>query len=168
MGYIYKSGKQYGMGTYVIDSTGQPISVDNILSALSAISSRVTAIEERAHAMAKPTSAYTFDANNTSRTLSLTVTTHGRPVLIVCTGDINPTTAGAYATLTFARDSTDLSYQIVQSTGASVNNPFSMAYLDDVEAGTYTYKVTFLRGNGDFSMTESKASQSPNFIVVEI
>lgn len=126
---------------------------------------------DRAYGFTKAPNAYEFNSTTTTRSLTTTITTHGRPVLLACTGDINPLsgqTTGAWAHITFYRDSTELSYQICQSTGASVNTPFSMAYLDIIPAGTYTYQVQFMRGAGNFSMTESRASQSPNFIAIEI
>lgn len=98
----------------------------------------------------------------------LTITTKGRPVYISVSGDNNPTTDSAWFNIYFYRDNKMISQQIVESHGSSWNIPFSMQYLDTVDAGSHTYKVEFAIGAGSTDLNESKAVQSPNFTVFEI
>lgn len=128
----------------------------------------VTKGVNRAFGSQKASGGYSFDANTTTRSLTITVTTHGRPVFVIATGDLNPTSAGAWFHLDIYRDSTILASQTCQSTASSVNVPFSMAYLDTPAAGTYTYKVDFVRGTGEFTLSEGLSGESPSFIAFEI
>lgn len=115
------------------------------------------------------TASYTFDASNTSRTLSVTFTTHGRPVFIAVSGDLNPTTADvAWMTIDLYSDSTQLCRQIAQSNANSHNIPFHCSYLTSCAAGSHTFKVVFTRGAGTFTLSEGGAIQAPNFSVFEI
>lgn len=120
------------------------------------------------YAKIKAPANYTFDATTTTRLLILSITTNGRPVFIACSGDINPITTSAWMNIRFYRDSTLLSHQIAQSNAESQNIPFCMIYLDTPPAGSYTYKVEFTRGAGDFTLSENGAMQAPNFVVFEI
>ena len=126
-------------------------------------------ISQTAYGFQKAPNGFTFDADTTSRTLSIQITTHGRPVLLICSGDLNPTTADAAWFITILqRGSTELARQIAESHGNSWNIPFCITYLDIVSAGTYTYNALFSRGAGTFSLTEGGQVQSPNFVAVEI
>ena len=147
MAYIYKNGRRYGNN----------------------IKLGVSDDDDKAYGFVKAPANFSFDANNTTRELTITLTTHGRPVLLICTGDLNPLeTASDWFTLTFYKNSTALTSQICQSNTSSLNNPFALTYLDVVPAGTYTYKATFTRGAGTFTLTEGGAIQSPNFVAFEI
>jgi hypothetical protein len=89
--------------------------------------------------------------------LSVTITTTGRPVMLMCQGNTSgggiTITSAAGATSTFGqliyrRDSTDLyaaDYAIQAANGAGTIAykvpPSAFAYVDAVAAGTYTYKV---------------------------
>lgn len=128
----------------------------------------ISAVKNKSYAFYKFPAGQTFDATTTTRNYTLNITTSGRPVFLIVSGDLNPTSAGAWFHITFYRDNTELSYQICQSPANSSNVPFCMQYLDIVAAGTHAYKVQFVRGSGEFSLTETKASQSPNFTVFEI
>lgn len=108
------------------------------------------------------------DSGTTSISKELTITTKGRPVYISVSGDNNPNTDVSWFTIFFYRDNIRMSSQIVESHGLSWNNPFSMQYLDIVDAGTHTYKVEFAIGSGSSNLNEDGAIQSPNFVVFEI
>lgn len=107
-------------------------------------------------------------SGTTSISKELTITTKGRPVYISVSGDNNPTTDSAWFNIYFYRDNKMISQQIVESHGSSWNIPFSMQYLDTVDAGSHTYKVEFAIGAGSTDLNESRAVQSPNFTVFEI
>lgn len=104
----------------------------------------------------------------TSISKELTITTKGRPVYISVSGDNNPTTDASWFYIYFYRDNKLISQQIVESHGSSWNIPFSMQYLDIVNAGTHKYKVEFAIGSGSTNLNESGTVQSPNFVVFEI
>lgn len=115
-----------------------------------------------------PTGGYNFNADNTTKTISTTITSHGRPIFIIVTGDLNPwESTGGWFQLIIKRGSTELCKQTCQSTGASINVPFSMSYLDITGAGEKTYSCTFQRGSGNFTLAESDAER-PVLCVFEI
>lgn len=99
---------------------------------------------------------------------SITITTTGRPVFIMCTGDMNPTAASAWMHMWLLRNGTGITYDIVESHGNSWNIPFCLSYLDIVPAGTYTYSVDFAMGSGTANLAENGAVQQPDFSVFEI
>lgn len=122
-----------------------------------------------AYGFQKAPASFSFDSSTTSRTLSVSITSHGRPIFIVCSGDLNPTAAGSsWVQMFLYRDSTQLCTQIAVSESNSQNIPFCCCYLDIVGSRTRTYKVTFQRGAGTFTLTENGAIQGPNFCVFEI
>lgn len=88
---------------------------------------------------------------------SLTITTHGRPVFIICSGDMNPTTSTAWMSMWLLRNGLELSYDIVESHANSWNIPFCISYLDIVPAGTHTYQIDFLIGSGTANLAENGA-----------
>lgn len=110
-----------------------------------------------------------FSPSNPVTYQDLTITTkHGGPVYIHCDGDLNPTSdTSCWMTIELLRNGTLLASRIV-SRGNSWNVPFSISYLDIVAKGTYTYRCRFTRGNGEATLTENGAAQSPNFTVFEI
>lgn len=84
--------------------------------------------------------ASAFNVTTTRVTYSsLTITTHGRPVFIICSGDMNPTTSTAWMSMWLLRNGLELSYDIIESHGNSWNIPFCISRLDIVITGTYTY-----------------------------
>lgn len=116
----------------------------------------------------KFTGSMRLDSTTSPISKELTITTHGRPVYIAVTGDNNPLSETCWFNIYFYRGTTALSHQIVESHASSHNIPFSMIYLDNVPAGTYTYKVEFSLGNGEASLNEDGNIQSPNFTIFEI
>ena len=99
---------------------------------------------------------------------TITLTTHGRPVFVIVTGDNNPTSSSAWLYIQIYRDTTRLTYQICESHGNSWNIPFGVCYLDAVPAGTYTYKCSITMGNGTSNLGEDGDHQAPQFIAFEI
>jgi hypothetical protein len=92
---------------------------------------------------------------------SLTITTYGSPVQILCGTDFNPAGTGAWARLQLYRDGTAIG-QTVQaepgaSAGANANIPFTLNYIDTPTAGTNTYYCKLIGGaygGGDFRFGE--------------
>ena len=120
------------------------------------------------YALHKWTGSVVLDSTTSPIYKELSITTHGRPVFIIVTGDNNPTSETCWFNIKFYRNGTMISSQIVESHGASWNIPFAMQYLDTVAAGTYTYKVEFSIGSGSSQLNESGDKQSPNFTIFEI
>lgn len=79
--------------------------------------------------------------------MQVTITTHGRPVMLVLNCNFNPVAANDWGSVTIYRGATDLSngatqgLQIAQSGGASWNIPISVTWIDIPAAGTYTYSA---------------------------
>ena len=109
-------------------------------------------------------------ATTTNGTISkeITLTTHGRPIFLIVSGDNNPSSSSAWHNINIYRGTTKLTQQIAESHGASWNIPFCLCYLDVVEAGTYTYKAELSIGSGTIIFGESGDVQAPQFIAFEI
>lgn len=104
-----------------------------------------------------------------STTGSVSITTHGRPVFVLCCGDNNPSSSTNWIRINLYRDTTKLRHQICESHGSSWNIPFCIAYLDTPVAGTYTYKAQIDNGSGSATILgEEGAIQGPQLIVFEI
>ena len=89
-------------------------------------------------------------ATTPANVVNVSITTTGNPVYISCSGDANNVTAGGWCRLRLYRDSTAIG-SIVQAegSGASENSPYSITYIDNPTAGTYTYsmKVASIAGS---------------------
>ena len=55
----------------------------------------ISAVKNKSYAFYKFPAAQTFDATTTTRNYTLNITTSGRPVFLIVSGDLNPTSAGA-------------------------------------------------------------------------
>lgn len=124
----------------------------------------------------KPYASYKFPAVNinssSSPSAELTIATTGRPVYISLTGDVNPISSSVdnWCRIYVYRDGVKLTTEIVTDEKSSANRPFAVTFLDQVSAGTHTYKVQFvLGGNGELQFGEEDgAYQTPDFTVFEI
>jgi hypothetical protein len=98
--------------------------------------------------------------------LSTTFTSTGNPVMIIVTGDANPTSAG-YAVLQLARNGSAIGMKVqVEQLNANVNVPYCVQVVDTPAAGTYTYSmqtVTVLGGSWDFGEQDG-----PTMTIVEL
>ena len=90
---------------------------------------------------------------------TITLTTYGRPVFLLCTGDLNPTASTAWMNYYILRDGVGIARGIVESHASSWNIPFSIAYLDIVSAGTYAYSIDFSMGSNTANLAENGALQ---------
>lgn len=115
-----------------------------------------------------PAGTLTLSSSVPTISKELTITTKGRPVFLMVTGDNNPTTDSCWFNIKFYRDGTLLCHQIDESHASSWNIPFCLSYLDAVGAGSHTYKVEFTIGSGATNLNESGDKQSPNFSIYEI
>jgi len=99
--------------------------------------------------------------------VSGSITTYGNPVLIMCSGDANPSAGGTYGVIQLYRGSTALCQKVqYESSSGNENVPYNISCIDPVSAGTYTYymKVNDMAGgNTDFG-----EASGPNFILTEL
>lgn len=111
---------------------------------------------------------FTISDSATTKTGYITLTTSGRPVFAICTGDLNPGTGTDWCRFTIARDGTTLRTVLDQGNANSYNKPFSISCLDDVSAGKHTYSITFTQGRGTSVFGEDGDMQAPVFTVFEV
>ena len=89
--------------------------------------------------------------------VSQSITTSGRPVQIIATGDANPGANGAWVQLQIYRDGTAIGKKVqAESSSVNENVPFCLNYIDNPTAGTYTYSVKIVGGgSAGFNFGES-------------
>ena len=109
-----------------------------------------------------------IDENTPTVTHSFSINSKGRPIFISVTGDINPISAESWITIRIWKGQSVIASQIVQSTGASVNVPFCINYLDVTGAGQQNYAIDFSRGSGSTLFGEDGNYQAPQILAFEI
>lgn len=97
--------------------------------------------------------------------VSGSISTNGNPVLIVCSGDASPNPLGSGEIQLYREDIAIGQPITFQGSSGGENSPYSISYVDPVNAGTYTYylKVNSLTANSSFG-----ESAGPNLILVEL
>ena len=92
--------------------------------------------------------------------VSQSITTSGRPIQIIATGDANPQAAGAWVQLQLYRDGTAIGKKLqVESSAVNENVPYCINYIDNPAAGTYTYSVKLASGGNSFQFGEADGNQ---------
>jgi hypothetical protein len=93
--------------------------------------------------------------------ISQSITTSGRPIQIIATGDANPTSAGAWVQLQLYRDGTAIGKKIqAESSSSNENVPYCLNYIDNPTVGSYTYSVKITAGSGaNFQFGEADGNQ---------
>ena len=112
--------------------------------------------------------AFTISSSLTSKRGNITITTHGRPVFAICTGDLNPGSGTDWCWFRLYRDGVYIRAIIDQGSANSYNKPFSISYLDDPPAGSHTYTIEFSQGSGSATFGEDGDIEAPVFTVFEI
>jgi hypothetical protein len=114
--------------------------------------------------------AITVNTTTPTTICSITITTSGKPVLLVATGDGNPLQAGGWQNLRLFRDGTAIGKLIISENGGgnSANCPFALTTIDSPSAGTYTYNVKAWQGSGAFQYGETGDDQAPTICAVEL
>ena len=90
--------------------------------------------------------------------VSQAITTSGRPVQIIATGDANPANSGAWVQLQLYRDNTAIGKKVqAESSLNNENVPYCLNFIDNpTTPGTYTYSVRIVGGgSGGFGFGES-------------
>lgn len=95
-----------------------------------------------------------------STIVSVDITTTGKAVQIMATGDVENTASGGWAVLAIYRDSTKVGQNVhTESSGASENVPYALTVIDTPSAGTYTYSVKLVNSadaGGTFNWGETE------------
>lgn len=88
--------------------------------------------------------------------LSQNITTSGRPVQIIATGDANPTPNGGWVQLQLYRNGVAIGKKVqAESSSGNENVPYCLNFIDNPTAGTYTYSVRYVTGSGNFQFGEA-------------
>ncbi len=90
--------------------------------------------------------------------MSQSITTSGRPIQIIATGDANPLQATGWVILQIYRDGTAIGKKVqAESSAANENVPYAINFIDSPAAGTYTYsvKITAIKSGYSFNFGES-------------
>jgi hypothetical protein len=140
------------------------IEVNNNFDAISAMitSSATGTMNYKVYAPGRTTGI-----NAVGRTiLSTQFTSNGNPVMIIVTGDANPTSPG-YIVMQLARNGSAIGMKVqAESLNANVNVPYCVQVVDTPPAGTYTYSmqtVTNLAGSWDFGEQDG-----PTMTIIEL
>lgn len=114
--------------------------------------------------------AITVNTSTPTAMASCTITTVGKAVLLVATGDGNPNQSGGWQRLRIYRDGTAIGKQIINENGggASANSPFAVCTIDTPSAGTYTYSIRAWQGTGSFTYGEEGDVQAPTIWAAEV
>lgn len=100
---------------------------------------------------------------------STTITTTGKPVLLISSGDCNPAVAGDWHYIQFAIGGTAIGKFIInQCAGASYNNPWAIVTVHQPPAGTWTFQTRAWQGVGSITYGETGSGQAPTIVAVEI
>ena len=93
--------------------------------------------------------------------VSQTITTSGRPVQIIASGDANPvSTGGGWCILQLYRDGTAIGKKLqAESSGSNENIPYCLNFIDNPTAGTYTYSVKVVNTPSTFDFGEADGNQ---------
>jgi len=92
--------------------------------------------------------------------VSQSITTSGRPIQIIATGDANPQSAGAWVQLQLFRDGTAIGKKLqVESSATNENVPYCLNFIDNPVAGTYMYSVRLTTDGPNFQFGEADGNQ---------
>lgn len=100
--------------------------------------------------------------------VSTSITTNGKPVQIIVTGDAENTAASGWIRVQLYRDSTAIGKSIfLESSAVSENIPYALNFIDTPSSGTYTYSLRTVVGAaaGSFNFGEV---DGPVITVVEL
>jgi hypothetical protein len=114
--------------------------------------------------------AITVNTGTPTAIASCSITTTGKSVLLVGTGDGNPNQAGGWQRLRLYRGETAIGKQIISENpgGNSANCPFAVCFIDTPSAGTYTYSIRAWQGSGSFTYGEEGDVQAPTIWASEV
>ena len=94
--------------------------------------------------------------------VSQSITTSGRPIQIIASGDANPQNVGGWCQLQLYRDGTPIGKKLqAESSASNENIPFCLNYIDNPTSGTYTYsvRITSIPSGYSFQFGEADGNQ---------
>ncbi len=95
-----------------------------------------------------------------STVVSQSITSAGRPIQIIASGDANPLSNGGWCQLQLYRDGTAIGKKVqVESSSANENVPYCLNFIDNPTAGTYTYSVKVVSISSTFDFGEADGNQ---------
>lgn len=100
---------------------------------------------------------------------SASITTNGKPVLLVFSGDMNPNGGTSWGFSRFFRGETSLGKALLIESGNSLNAAVGNVWIDTPPAGTYTYSIRWSVAAGPGHIFgETGDIQAPNFCAIEL
>lgn len=103
---------------------------------------------------------------------SVSITTRGNPVQILCSADFNPLAAAAWARFQLYRGTIPLGIivqaELGQTGTANANQPFTLTFIDTPPAGTYTYICKIVGGAFNGSNFVIGEASGPIMTAVEL
>jgi len=120
------------------------------------------------YAQTKATRQASVSANGAT-IVSASITTTGKAVQVMVTGDVENTAAGGWTKIALYRDSVQVGNAIhTEGSAASENNAYALTVIDTPAAGTYTYALKIVdnaNAGGTFNWGES---EGPVLTAVEL
>jgi hypothetical protein len=112
-------------------------------------------------------------ANSTAQPFtiaSVTITTSGSPVQLVCSGDVNPTGTNVWLRVKFYRDSTDIgqTIQIEPTITGNLAIPFNLTFIDAPSLGTYTYSCKCIAAGYGGGLFNFGKAAGPTIYAIEL
>lgn len=101
--------------------------------------------------------AVTINSTTPTTVASATLTTNGKPIFIMCSGDLQPVNnLNDWCYIRLFRDSTQIGNLQIDhpNTNPSANEVFAIHAIDVPGAGTYTYTCKAWQGNGNIQFGE--------------
>tara|TARA_R100001086_G_scaffold226187_1_gene144762 strand:- start:342 stop:875 length:534 start_codon:yes stop_codon:yes gene_type:complete len=101
-------------------------------------------------------SAVTINSSTATAIASVSITTTGKPVLLIASGNSNPGQTGGFFLYRLYRDSTEIGKRHKAENGgtSSQNFVFAINHIDTPSAGTYTYSIQAYQGSGTHTFGE--------------
>jgi len=113
--------------------------------------------------------AITVSSGTYTTIASTSITTNGKPVLLVFSGDMNPNGSASWGFSRFYRGETALGKAILIESGNSLNTAVGNVWIDTPAAGTYTYSIRWSVAAGPGHVFgEIGDVQAPNFCAIEL
>jgi hypothetical protein len=104
----------------------------------------------------------TINSGTPTTFASVTITTRGNKVLVICSGDLQPSSGtGDWLDMKFYRGTTAIgkAHRYHPGTAGSTNQVFAMHVIDQPSTGTYTYYAKGYRGSGNTFFGENDNPQ---------
>lgn len=113
------------------------------------------------------TSPTTVNTGTPTSVASLTITTNGRPVMLIGCADMNTDSGGGWHWMALYRGETRLNMYKSEWGEGGVNRPQNICFRDHPSAGTYTYQMRAFQGVGQMTYGEAGSDGAPAFVAIE-